>query len=107
MTLSFSKSVPMHEACLLLFLHRYNSDRAILLKRATTLPSIRQPYRLASQNNVMFPQRAESRDASVSQDLQSTVQPFAHCLRNDSPVEEGERSESKRFASDFVEVDTR
>src|SRR5258708_7577809 len=32
MTLSFSKSVVMHEACLLLFLHRYNLDQAILLK---------------------------------------------------------------------------
>jgi insertion element IS1 protein InsB len=32
MTLSFSKSEVMHEACLLLFLHRYNLDRAILLK---------------------------------------------------------------------------
>jgi IS1 family transposase len=32
MTLSFSKSEVMHEACLLLFLHRYNKDRAILLK---------------------------------------------------------------------------
>jgi IS1 family transposase len=32
MTLSFSKSVMMHEACLLLFLYRYNEDRAILLK---------------------------------------------------------------------------
>ena len=32
MTLSFSKSVLMHEACLLLFLHRYNADRALLLK---------------------------------------------------------------------------
>jgi insertion element IS1 protein InsB len=32
MTLSFSKSVIMHEACLLLFLHRYNRERAILLK---------------------------------------------------------------------------
>jgi insertion element IS1 protein InsB len=32
MTLSFSKSMVMHEACLLLFLHRYNNDRAILLK---------------------------------------------------------------------------
>jgi insertion element IS1 protein InsB len=32
MTLSFSKSEFMHEACLLLFLHRYNVDRAILLK---------------------------------------------------------------------------
>jgi insertion element IS1 protein InsB len=31
MTLSFSKSVVMHEACLLLFLHRYHLDRAILL----------------------------------------------------------------------------
>jgi len=32
MTLSFSKSVIMHEACLLLFLHCYNRERAILLK---------------------------------------------------------------------------
>jgi IS1 family transposase len=32
MTLSFSKSVVMHEAYLLLFLHRYNRDQAILLK---------------------------------------------------------------------------
>ena len=32
MTLSFSRSVVMHEACLLLFLHRYNRERAILLK---------------------------------------------------------------------------
>jgi insertion element IS1 protein InsB len=32
MTLSFSKSVLMHEACLLLFLHRYNRERTILLK---------------------------------------------------------------------------
>ncbi len=32
MTLSFSKSVLMHKACLLLFLHRYNTERAILLK---------------------------------------------------------------------------
>ena len=32
MTLSFSKSEIMHEACLLLFLHRYNLDRAVLLK---------------------------------------------------------------------------
>src|SRR5512142_665513 len=32
MTLSFSKSEVMHEACLLLFLHRYNAERAILLK---------------------------------------------------------------------------
>jgi len=32
MTLSFSKSVMMHEACLFLFLLRYNLDRAILLK---------------------------------------------------------------------------
>jgi insertion element IS1 protein InsB len=31
MALSFSKSEVMHEACLLLFLHRYNLDRAILL----------------------------------------------------------------------------
>ncbi len=32
MTLSFSKSVEMHEACLLFFLYRYNLARAILLK---------------------------------------------------------------------------
>jgi insertion element IS1 protein InsB len=32
MTLSFSKSEVMHETCLLLFLHRYNVDKAILLK---------------------------------------------------------------------------
>ncbi|TME04313.1 MAG: hypothetical protein E6I80_18565 [Chloroflexi bacterium] len=32
MTLSFSKSEVMHEACLLLFLYRYNLDQAILLK---------------------------------------------------------------------------
>jgi IS1 family transposase len=32
MTLSFSKSVVMHEACLLLCLSRYNLDWAILLK---------------------------------------------------------------------------
>jgi insertion element IS1 protein InsB len=32
MTLSFSKSEIMHEACLLLFLHRYNTQQAILLK---------------------------------------------------------------------------
>jgi IS1 family transposase len=32
MTLSFSKSEIMHEACLLLFLYRYNLDQAILLK---------------------------------------------------------------------------
>jgi IS1 family transposase/DNA-directed RNA polymerase subunit RPC12/RpoP len=31
MTLSFSKSVIMHEACLLLSLHRYNKDQVILL----------------------------------------------------------------------------
>ncbi len=30
MTLSFSKSVLMHEACLLLFLHRYQTERAIM-----------------------------------------------------------------------------
>jgi insertion element IS1 protein InsB len=30
-TLSFSKSTMLHEACLLLFLHRYNGDRAIIL----------------------------------------------------------------------------
>jgi IS1 family transposase len=32
MTLSFSKSGARHEMCLLLFLHRSNLDRAILLK---------------------------------------------------------------------------
>ncbi len=32
MTLSFSKSELMHKACLLLFLHRYNLDKGILLK---------------------------------------------------------------------------
>jgi insertion element IS1 protein InsB len=32
MTLSFSKSIVMHETCLLLFLHRYNRERAILFK---------------------------------------------------------------------------
>jgi len=32
MTFSFSTSVLMHEAYLLLFLHRYNTERAILLK---------------------------------------------------------------------------
>jgi insertion element IS1 protein InsB len=32
MTLSFSKSAVMPEACLLLFLHRYHRERAILLK---------------------------------------------------------------------------
>jgi insertion element IS1 protein InsB len=31
-TLSFSKSTFMHEACLRLFLHRYNLERAIILK---------------------------------------------------------------------------
>jgi len=31
MTFSFSKSVIMHEACLLLFLSRYNTEQAILL----------------------------------------------------------------------------
>jgi insertion element IS1 protein InsB len=30
-TLSFSKSLLMHHACLLLFLHRYNRERAIML----------------------------------------------------------------------------
>jgi len=30
-TLSFSKSTRLHEACLLLFLHHYNLDRAIIL----------------------------------------------------------------------------
>ncbi|TMD67095.1 MAG: hypothetical protein E6I97_23390 [Chloroflexi bacterium] len=32
MTFSFSKPVLMHEACLLLFLHRSTTERAILLK---------------------------------------------------------------------------
>jgi IS1 family transposase len=32
-TLSFSKSEVMHEACLLLFIHRYNRDRAQLWYR--------------------------------------------------------------------------
>jgi len=32
MTFSFSKSVLMHEACLLLLLHRSTTERAILLK---------------------------------------------------------------------------
>jgi insertion element IS1 protein InsB len=32
MMLSFSKSAIMHEICLLLFLHRYNRERAILFK---------------------------------------------------------------------------
>jgi insertion element IS1 protein InsB len=32
MTCSFSKSVLMHEACLLLFLHRSKTERALLLK---------------------------------------------------------------------------
>ena len=32
-TLSFSKSIEMHEACLLLFIHRYNRDRAQLWSR--------------------------------------------------------------------------
>jgi IS1 family transposase len=30
-TLSFSKSLMMHEACLRLFLHRYNRERASIL----------------------------------------------------------------------------
>ncbi|MDQ3257392.1 MAG: IS1 family transposase, partial [Acidobacteriota bacterium] len=30
-TLSFSKSVLMHEACLRLFFHRYNCNRAVTL----------------------------------------------------------------------------
>jgi IS1 family transposase len=30
-TLSLSKSLSMHEACLRLFLHRYNLERAIIL----------------------------------------------------------------------------
>ena len=45
MTLSFSKSELMHEACLLLFLHRYNLDRAILLKWATTKGSSCSVYK--------------------------------------------------------------
>ena len=32
-TLSFSKSLEMHEACLLLFIHRYNHEKARLWKR--------------------------------------------------------------------------
>ena len=32
MTLSFARSVLMHESCLLLFLHCSNRERAILLK---------------------------------------------------------------------------
>jgi insertion element IS1 protein InsB len=32
MTLSFSRSVVIHGACLLLFLHRYNREQVILLK---------------------------------------------------------------------------
>ena len=32
MSLSFSKSETMHEACLLLFLHRHNVDQAILFQ---------------------------------------------------------------------------
>src|SRR5258708_40287507 len=36
MTVSFSKSVVIHEACLLLFLHLYNLDQAIILKSAPT-----------------------------------------------------------------------
>ena len=32
MSLAFSKSGVLHVACLLLFLHRYNRERAILLK---------------------------------------------------------------------------
>jgi insertion element IS1 protein InsB len=31
-SLSFSKSLFMHDACLRLFLHRYNRERAIILK---------------------------------------------------------------------------
>jgi len=45
MTLSFSKSELRHEACLLLFLHRYNLDRAILLKWATTKGSSCSVYK--------------------------------------------------------------
>jgi insertion element IS1 protein InsB len=37
MTLSFSKSMIMHEACLLLFLHRYNTEWAILQREAEIL----------------------------------------------------------------------
>ncbi len=32
LTLTFSKSVVLHEACLLLFLHRYHLDLSVLLK---------------------------------------------------------------------------
>jgi len=32
MTLSFSKSMVMHQVCLLLYHHRYNQERVILLK---------------------------------------------------------------------------
>jgi len=35
-TLSFSKSLVMHEACLNLFLHRYNLEWASILPRSTT-----------------------------------------------------------------------
>ena len=35
-TLSFSKSLFMHEACLRLFLHRYNLERASILMSTTT-----------------------------------------------------------------------
>lgn len=37
-TLSFSKSPVMHEACLNLFLHRYNLERGIILARALLAP---------------------------------------------------------------------
>jgi insertion element IS1 protein InsB len=37
MTLSFSKSIRMHEVCLLLFLHRYNEERGASRLRASLL----------------------------------------------------------------------
>jgi len=55
----------------------------------------------------MFTGRAESRYVSIGQELQSDVEPLADRLRNDCTVEERERTEGKRFASHFVEFDTR
>ncbi len=48
-TLSFSKSPLMHEACLLLFLHRYNRERTLILGveqegRGTLSSSSRCPF---------------------------------------------------------------
>ena len=63
--------------------------------------------RLPGQNNVMFTGRAESRYVSISQALQSYVEPLADRLRDDCTVEERERPEAKRFASNFVEFETR